>query len=131
MKILDLARGTGLIASDDKEAIKRREQDLISFGYYQGVLDAAGVLKSSPDDDQGMTEAEVQRNIEMLVKRLYEDVIPLSDAERIWEKGNLRQPGVPIEKWKLGRDWVTTRQEMIKLYGEPDASKVKGEKWTK
>ena len=116
MRILDLARD--VIASDDKEEIKRREQGLISFGYYQGILDAASVLKSSPNDEEGMSEAEIQRNIEMLVKRLYEDVIPLSEAQRLWGKENLRQPGVPIEKWKLGRDWVTTRQEMERAYGK-------------
>lgn len=99
------------------EARNKREQDLISFGYYQGVMDAASVLKSSPNDEEGMTEAEVQRNIEMLVKRLYEDVISLADAEKAWGKENLRQPGVPVQKWKLGRNWVTTRQEMERVYG--------------
>lgn len=121
MSILDKAKEVGLIASDDNEAIKRREQDLISFGYYQGVIEASNVLKQSPDDEEGMTEAEVQANIERLLKRLYDDVIPLADAEKRWSKANLRQPGVLIRKWKLGRNYVTTVQAMIEAYGPEKA----------
>lgn len=120
MSILDKAKGVGLISSGDEEA-KKREQDLISFGYYQGVMDAAGILKSSPDDEQGMTEAEVQANIEQLLKRLFDDVIPLAEAEKRWGKANLRQPGVLILKWKLGRNYVTTVQAMIEAYGPEKA----------
>jgi len=123
MSILDKAREAGLTSPGDEEA-KKREQDLISFGYYQGVLAASSILKSSPDDDEGMTEAEIQRTIEMLVKRLYDDVISLAEAERRWGKKNLRQPGVPILKWKLGRNYVTSVQAMIQAYGPEKVKEI-------
>lgn len=53
-----------------------------------------------------------------------QDVIPLSEAERIWGKTNLRgNARGRMLMWKSGSTWLTTRQAMEALYGviEPDA----------
>ncbi len=52
-------------------------------------------------------------------QQLYKDIITLAEAEQMWKKANLRQGGVSIRKWKIGRDWVTTRSEMEHHYGLP------------
>jgi hypothetical protein len=49
-----------------------------------------------------------------------ENIIPLSDAEEEWGHSNLRGGGkAALPKWKMGRDWFTTRTAMRAVYGEP------------
>ena len=48
-------------------------------------------------------------------------VITLAEAERRWRKTNLRQNKGGPRRWKMGREWWTSRREMEAAYGpEPN-----------
>jgi hypothetical protein len=56
---------------------------------------------------------------------VHENLIPLSDAEEEWRHSNLRGGGkAALPRWKMGRDWFTTRTAMRAVYGKPKGEVV-------
>ena len=48
-------------------------------------------------------------------------LMTLAEAERRWRKTNLRQNKGGPRRWKMGREWWTSRREMEAAYGpEPN-----------
>lgn len=50
------------------------------------------------------------------------DVLTLPEAQKIWQKTNLRQKESKLFKWRSGGTWLTTLQAMTATYGPPPKS---------